>query len=90
MARRTQTPPRSFEEAQAELEQIVTAIENGQISLEDSLVKYERGTYLIQYCNSVLKKAEEQIELLSKGADGQLQSAPLTTEPPQDSPDSST
>jgi exodeoxyribonuclease VII small subunit len=83
MAKRTQTPPRSFEEAQAELEQIVADIENGQIPLEESLLKYERGTFLVQYCQGVLKKAEEQIELLSKGPNGELQSTPLPSESQQ-------
>lgn len=75
MAKKNQTPPQNFEEAQNELEAIVTEIERGQIGLEESLIKYERGTFLIQYCQSVLKKAEQQIETLSKGAQGELQVA---------------
>jgi exodeoxyribonuclease VII small subunit len=80
MARKTQTPPRTFEEALAELEQILADIERGQVGLEESLLKYERGNFLIQHCRSVLATAEKQIELLSKGPDGEIQSTPLPVE----------
>src|SRR3982751_6755110 len=74
-----QLPPKSFEEALRELEQILGDIEGGEVGLEESLVRYERGNYLIQYCRGVLNGAEKQIELLSKGADGELKSEPLET-----------
>ena len=61
---RKQTPPKSFEEALAELEQILADIEGGQVPLEESLVKYERGQFLIQHCRGVLTSAEKQIEFL--------------------------
>jgi exodeoxyribonuclease VII small subunit len=77
MARKTQTPPKSFEEALQELEQILADIEGGQVGLEESLVKYERGTFLIQHCRGVLGTAEKQIELLSKSADGGIEVAPM-------------
>ncbi len=77
MARKIQSAPKSFEEALAELEQIVAAIEGGQVGLEESLVRYERGTFLIQHCRGVLGAAEKQIELLSKTADGGLAAVPM-------------
>ena len=77
MARKTQTPPKNFEDALQELEQILADIEGGQVGLEESLVKYERGTFLIQHCRGVLSTAEKQIELLSKSADGGIEAAPL-------------
>jgi exodeoxyribonuclease VII small subunit len=77
MAKKTQNPPKSFEEALSELEQILSDIESGQVGLEQSLVKYERGSFLIQHCRTILGKAEKQIELLSKGPDGELISEPL-------------
>ena len=72
-----QSPPKSFEEALAELEQILSDIEAGHVGLEQSLLKYERGSFLIQHCRSVLSKAEQQIELLSRGPDGQIVSTPM-------------
>lgn len=75
------TPPKSFEEALGELEQILSDIEAGEVGLEESLVKYERGNFLIQHCRSVLNRAEQQIDLLSKAADGGLAADPLSDDP---------
>ena len=72
-----QTPPKSFEDALAELEQILADIEGGQVPLEQSLVMYERGQFLIQHCRTVLSRAEKQIEVLSKTESGGLASEPL-------------
>ena len=79
MAKKTQTPPKTFEEALAELEQILAEIEGGELGLEESLVKYERGNFLIQHCREVLNAAEKQIEVISKGPDGTLVSKPFDT-----------
>ena len=76
MGKKNQTPPKTFEEALRELEQILSEIEGGEVGLEESLAKYERGTFLIQHCRTVLGAAEKQIELLSKAPDGTLQSEP--------------
>ncbi|HEV2292664.1 MAG TPA: exodeoxyribonuclease VII small subunit [Tepidisphaeraceae bacterium] len=78
MGKKQQTPPKSFEEALAELEQILSDIEGGEVGLEESLVKYERGNFLIGHCRGVLNRAEKQIELLSKASDGELEAQPLT------------
>ena len=47
MGKKNQTPPKSFEDALRELEQILAEIENGQVGLDESLVKYERGNFLM-------------------------------------------
>src|SRR3954471_2055411 len=80
MAKRNLTPPKSFEDALRELETILSEIEGGELGLEDSLAKYERGTFLIQHCRGVLGAAEKQIELLSKSPDGGLQSEPMSSQ----------
>jgi exodeoxyribonuclease VII small subunit len=77
MARKNQTPPKNFEDAVEELEQILTHIESGELGLEETLVKYERGNFLIQHCREVLNSAEKQIELISKGPDGALETKPF-------------
>jgi exodeoxyribonuclease VII small subunit len=77
MAKKQQIAPKSFEDAMTELEQILTDIEAGEIGLEESLARFERGTFLIQHCRGVLGAAEKQIEILSKGADGSIQAQPL-------------
>ena len=86
MAKKTQTPPKSFEEALAELEQILAEIEGGELGLEDSLVKYERGNFLIQHCREVLSAAERQIEVISKGPDGTLVNQPFEPAAANDAP----
>jgi exodeoxyribonuclease VII small subunit len=77
MAKRHQIAPKTFEEALQELEQILNDIEAGQVGLEESLIKYERGNFLIQHCRTVLSAAEKQVELLSKSNDGSAASEPL-------------
>lgn len=77
MAKKNQTPPKTFEDGLKELETILTEIEGGEVGLEESLAKYERGTFLIQHCRGVLTAAEKQVELLSKAPDGSLQSQPM-------------
>ncbi|HEX8323426.1 MAG TPA: exodeoxyribonuclease VII small subunit [Tepidisphaeraceae bacterium] len=58
------TQPQSFEDAIGELERILAEMERGEVPLEESLVRYERGNALIQYCRGVLGRAEQQIEKL--------------------------
>ena len=59
--------PASFEAALAELEAIVMAMEGGQLPLKESLVAYKRGAELLQYCQSTLKDAEQQVQIYEKG-----------------------
>ena len=59
--------PASFETALAELEEIVTAMEGGQLPLKESLVAYKRGAELLQYCQATLKDAEQQVQVYEKG-----------------------
>jgi exodeoxyribonuclease VII small subunit len=56
----------SFEEAIRELTNIVSKIEQGQIPLQDSLEQYEKGMALIKQCRTILQKAEERIEKITK------------------------
>lgn len=77
MPRKNQPLPKTFEEAIGELEKILSEMEGGQVGLEESLTRYERGTFLIQHCRGVLGAAEKQIELLSKAEDGSIEKEPL-------------
>lgn len=51
-----------FEEAQRELERIVSELEGGRASLEDAVVLWERGDELYRYCLGKLDSAEGKIE----------------------------
>ena len=59
--------PASFEAAIAELEQIIGTMEGGQLPLKESLASYKRGAELLQYCQSALKDAEQQVQVFEKG-----------------------
>ena len=59
----TAQPP-SFESALTELESIVTAMEAGQMPLQDALDAYQRGVVLLRQCQETLTAAEQQIRIL--------------------------
>ena len=61
------SPPRDFESALAELEALVAGMEAGQLSLEQSLKAYRRGTELLTYCQKTLDEAEQQVKVLEDG-----------------------
>lgn len=54
----------SLEASLAELEGIVLSLEEGELTLEESLKAFERGVSLIRRCNSLLDGAEQRIEIL--------------------------
>ncbi|MCF8001886.1 MAG: exodeoxyribonuclease VII small subunit [Halanaerobiales bacterium] len=56
----------TFEKAMEELEEIVEALEEGGLPLEESLEKFSRGIELIKYCNNKLGETEKKIEVLIK------------------------
>jgi len=55
----------SFEEALAELEAVVEAMEEEQLPLEDLVNHYEKGSALLKRCETVLKSARERLELIT-------------------------
>lgn len=66
MSKATNKPPKDFEDAMVELEQIVADMEAGRTTLEESLTRFERGTFLIDHCRKLLSAAEKRIEELTK------------------------
>ena len=56
----------TFEESLAELERIVSDVEQGKIGLEQSIERYEQGMKLIKRCRTILDTAEKRIETISK------------------------
>ena len=54
-----------FEEAMAELEDIVEAMEGEQLPLEQLVARYEAGSALLKHCSSVLSAAKDRIELIT-------------------------
>jgi exodeoxyribonuclease VII small subunit len=64
---KTHDSPASFEAALAELEEIVATMEGGQLPLKESLATYKRGATLLEYCQTALKDAQQQVQALEKG-----------------------
>jgi exodeoxyribonuclease VII small subunit len=59
-----QAAPESFEGAMAELAQLVSQMEGGQLPLEASVAAYARGSELVRYCAAQLEKVEGQVKVL--------------------------
>ena len=57
-------PPLPFETALAELEILVGQLEQGELTLEDSLRRFERGVALVRSCQNALREAEQTVEQL--------------------------
>lgn len=60
-------PPASYEEAAAELDRLVAAMEAGQLPLEKLLEHYQRGADLLAFCRSRLDAVEQQVKVLEQG-----------------------
>ena len=63
---------KTFESSLARLEEIVRAMESGDIMLDESLFLYEEGIKLIKFCTKALDDAEQKVKILQKGEDGSL------------------
>ena len=70
----------TFEQAMADLEQVVTQLERGDVALEDSIALYERGAELKKHCEGKLKQAEEKVAAITLDGGGQ----PSGTTPVED------
>ena len=61
---------KTFEQNMARLEQIVRAMERGDVPLEESLKLFQEGTALVQTCGKLLDEAELQVSIISTAPDG--------------------
>ena len=66
----------TLEDALARLEQLTEELEDGNLSLDKSLKKFDEGIKLAAFCNSSLSEARAKVELLLT-KDGQLESVPF-------------
>ena len=67
----------SFEDALAELEQIVRRLEAGQVKLDDAIQSYERGAQLKQHCERKLNEAQQRVDRIVVGPDGTVGAQPM-------------
>ena len=79
-----------FEKDLEKLEEIVAALEEGELSLDDAMKRFEEGIKLAKRCEKALSEAEKKIEILTKNADGELEAQPFgedaETDPPKKKP----
>ena len=66
-----------FEESMARLEEIVSILERGESTMDESLALFEEGTKLAAACSKQLDQAEQKILKLTKGPDGEPVETPL-------------
>ena len=60
---------KSFEESLAKLEEITAELEGGELSLEDSLKRFDEGVKLAEFCNKKLDEAQKKVNILLKKGD---------------------
>ena len=56
----------NFESNLINLEKIVSELESGQLSLEESLEKYKKGIDLVKKCNTIIENAEKEVQKLTE------------------------
>ncbi len=66
-----------FEEAMQRLDEIVAAMESGQIGVEESIAKYEEAMALAAHCRRILEEAEQRIQKIQLDASGKPQLTPF-------------
>ena len=69
-----------FEKDLEKLEEIVGALEEGELSLDEALKRFEEGIKLAKRCEKALSEAEKKIEILTRNADGELEAQPFGEE----------
>jgi exodeoxyribonuclease VII small subunit len=69
--------PTKFEDELKDLEAIVSQIDSGDLTLDESIAAFERGVMLVKALNGKLDEVERKVELLTRSAGGELRTAPF-------------
>ncbi len=64
--------PESFEAALAELHRLVDQLERGELTLDESVSAFEKGTRLLKFCHDALANAEKRVRVLVEKEGGEL------------------
>ncbi len=70
----------TFEEAMLSLDNAVSRLESGSISLDEALATFEEAVKLIKICNEKINSAEQKVKMLIENTDGTVSDAPFDTE----------
>jgi len=71
---------KKFEDAISELENIVGKLENGELSLEESIEYFQKGIELSKYCSKKLDEVEKKISILTENEQGELKEEVIENE----------
>ena len=63
---------KNFEEMMKDLEQIAKELESGELSLDESVKKFEQGMEISKSCSKILENAEKKITILIKDSNGEI------------------
>lgn len=66
-----------FEKAMEKLEEILSSLEGGNLSLDEALEAYDEALKLVKVCNSRLSDAEARVKMLVKSSDGTVSDCPF-------------
>jgi exodeoxyribonuclease VII small subunit len=69
-----------FEEHLQALERLVEELESGDLTLDDSLKRFEEGVKRLRSCRELLAKAEDSVKILVQNAEGELAEEPFEDE----------
>lgn len=67
------TKPPTFEDAVNEIQRIISNIENGELTLKQSIEAFDRGRQLLEFCQNELKQAQTTIEIYEQNASSALE-----------------
>ncbi len=79
MARAQSYKTLKFEDALRRLDEILAALERGEIGIEEALDRYEEAVRLAGHCRKILEAADQRIRKIRIEASGQLRSEPFET-----------
>ncbi|MGH7923894.1 MAG: exodeoxyribonuclease VII small subunit [Candidatus Binatus sp.] len=77
---------KKFEDELKDLETIVSKVDSGELTLEESIAAFERGVMLVKALNGKLDEVERKVELLTRSAGGELRTAPIEASSDDDHP----
>lgn len=75
-----------FEKDLERLEEIVEALESGELALDDALKTFEEGVKLAKRCEKALAQAEKRIEVLTANDEGELEAEPFNADSAEEAP----
>lgn len=76
-----ESKPKSFEEGLQQLESVVQKLESDGLTLEQSLVEFEKGVKLAKDLQVQLEQAKRRVDVLKQTLNGELETSPLDSDP---------